>query len=83
MATPLLSGLLVVIMLATLMQCYSTCLAPVNSLPNDQPKIFIAVMIEVLVSVEVAMTSLHTMNHLMVKAGAGHGRINLVTRFHY
>jgi len=79
--TPLLSGLILrmVILLATLMQCCSTCLAPVNSLPNNQPKIFGAVMIMVLISVEVmAVNYQHILNHLMVITSATHGQINLV-----
>ena len=75
MGTTLLSGtiLLMVIVLATLMQCCSTCLAPVNSLPNDQPKIFIAKMIMVLVSEEViAVSYQHCVNHLMVIMHATH-----------
>ena len=82
-ATPLLSGLILlllrVIILATLMQCCSTCLAPVNSLPNDQPKIFGTVMKLVLVSVEiVTVTYQHLVNHLMVMKSAAHMQIVLV-----
>ena len=78
MATPLLSGLMIIILLATLMQCCSTCLAPVNSLPNDQQKIFIAEIIMVLVSVEVVVNYQQVMNHLMVIKTAAHMQIVLV-----
>ncbi len=82
-ATPLLSGrillCIMLIMLATLMQCCSTCLAPVNSLPNDQAKIFGAVKVMVLVSEEVTgMNYQDGINHLMVMTASTQMQINLV-----
>jgi hypothetical protein len=79
-AIPLLSGpmILMVIMKAKLMQCCLTCLAAVNSLPNDQAKIYSAEMILDLVSVEVVVSYQQHLNHLIVITSATHLQINLV-----
>ncbi len=60
-----------------------TWLAPATSLQRLLAQIYIAMKTTGLVSVEIvlAVTSLQTMNHLMVKTIADHGRINLVTIF--
>ena len=61
------------------MQCCLTCLAAVNSLPNDQAKIYSAGIFLDLVSLEVMKVSYkHIMNHLMVITSATHMQINLV-----
>ena len=60
------------------MQCCLSCLAAVNSLQNDQAKIYSAEMIMDLVSVEVIVSYQHRLNHLMVIKTAAHMQIVLV-----
>ena len=60
------------------MQCCLTCLAAVNSLPNDQAKIYTAVFMLDLVSVEVEVTYQHMFNHLMVITSATHTQVELI-----
>ena len=58
-----------------------TYLAPATSLRRLLAKIYIAMKTGDLVSVEVVVTSVQYMNHLMVKAIADHRRIKMVTIF--
>ena len=76
-ATPTLNRLLVS-MLVIVVRCCSTCLAKGTSQTKEQATRYCVAAIMGLVLMEVALSYVHMMNHLMVMVIANHLQITLV-----